>query len=90
LDRALAKEIAAAFTGVEHAAGLPPDSIPEVVCELASLVCGASLSRMYPEALFDLRTPQFFEDESGPTLTGQLVQWLDSGQGLIRLALAWD
>ncbi len=88
LEQQLAQEMAAGFSGAFDSTELPPEEIPQIVCELANMVCGATLSRMEPGALFDLDSPRICESSEIET-PAQIVQWLDSGQGLIRLALQW-
>jgi|SRR5579875_1236997 CheY-specific phosphatase CheX len=89
LDPQLAQELAAGFSGVMDPSEMPDDAVPQVVCELANMICGATLSRMEPDALFNLEPPRLIAAPGSSEEDGQLVRWLDSGQGLIRLSLAW-
>ncbi len=89
LEQQFAQELAAGFSGTFDPSAMQPEEVPQIVCELANMVCGATLSRMEPGALFDLDSPRISEPDEIEARPAQIVQWLDSGQGLIRLALQW-
>jgi|SRR5579884_2063595 len=89
LKEPLAQELAAGFSGVMDPSEMAPEAVPQVLCELANMICGATLSRMEPTALFRLKTPRFLGSTRRQQSSKQIVRWFDSGQGLIRLALTW-
>lgn len=90
IEQPLAQELAAGFCGVMDPSEMPADAVPQVVCELANMICGATLSRMEPDALFNLEAPRLLENSGASEQDAQLIRWLDSGQGLIRLSLSWE
>ena len=65
-----------------------PGQLSQVTCELANMVCGVTLSRMAPDAIFCLNAPQTCPAPLEADTT-ETVRWLDSGSGLIRLALSF-
>jgi chemotaxis phosphatase CheX-like protein len=82
-----ARAIAGNFSGVMDPSELSPETITGVLCELANMVCGATLSRLDPDAIFNLGAPQLIA-EAG---TGEgLTQWLSMDEGLIGLHLRWE
>jgi CheY-specific phosphatase CheX len=62
VSAASARRIAAGFLAAEPEA-LPPARVGEVVCELANMICGCTLSKLRGKSIFELLTPHL---ESGP------------------------
>ena len=82
-----ARAIAGNFAGVMDPSELSPETVTGVLCELANMVCGATLSRLDPDAIFDLGAPQLVSQvHSGEGLN----QWLSMDEGLIGLQLRWE
>lgn len=82
-----ARTIAGNFSGLMDPSELSPEIMTGVLCELANMVCGATLSRLDPDAIFNLGAPQLVV-EAG-TREG-LTQWLTMDEGLIGLHLHWE
>jgi CheY-specific phosphatase CheX len=89
VEEPFAQELAASFSGVMDPSEMAPEAVSQVLCELANMICGATLSRMEPTALFKLNPPRFLKSNTTQVCSRQIVRWFDSGQGLIRLALTW-
>ena len=82
-----ARAIAGNFAGVMDPSELNPETMAGVLCELANMVCGATLSRLDPDAIFNLGAPQLAVE----ACTGEgLTQWLSVDEGLIGLHLRWE
>jgi len=78
-----ARELAASFTGILDPNELNPEQTADVLRELANMVCGATLSRLAPQAVFDLDAPAIRAsippEESGWDVVRRLVcgsDWL--------------
>jgi CheY-like chemotaxis protein len=90
LEQDLMQEMAAGFLGVTDSGEIRPGQVSELACELVNMVCGVTLSRMAPEAVFKLDSPREIDGIAAYSEGNhEVVRWLDSGQGLIGLALAW-
>ena len=82
-----ARAIAGNFSGVMDPGELSADATAGVLCELANMVCGATLSRLDPAAIFKLGAPQLVAQiRAGEGLN----QWLSMDEGLIGLQLRWE
>lgn len=87
LQESCARAMAGNFSGALDPNELSPESVAGVLCELANMVCGATLSRMDPNAIFKLSAPQL--GSQGRAGEG-LNQWLSMDEGLIGLHLHWE
>jgi hypothetical protein len=91
LDEQLGNEMAAGFLGCFDPTEVTPEHSAQVVCEFANMVCGVTLTRMTPGGTFNLAAPKPCSEPSGmDRKPGQIVRWLDTGSGLIRLSLSPD
>lgn len=82
-----ARSIAGNFAGVMDSSELSPEAMTGVLCELANMVCGATLSRLDPDAIFNLGSPQLISPDRPAE---GLIQWLRMDEGLIGLQLRWE
>ncbi len=57
LERGAARKLAAAYLGLEES-DLPEPAEEEVACELANMICGATLSRLHPDSVVRLESPE--------------------------------
>lgn len=58
IERDLARELAAAFLGLENRAEVADAYAQQVACELANIICGSILSRAESETGFALGSPE--------------------------------
>ena len=58
VEPACADGIATNFLGADHPSELTDGQTGEVLCELANMICGATLSRVQPGGRFDLTHPE--------------------------------
>jgi CheY-specific phosphatase CheX len=82
---ASARRIAAAFLAAEPEA-LPPDRIGEVVCELANMICGCTLSKLRGKSVFELLMPHL-ESDPDSTAEPSLSHVFQLEDGLLRVSL---
>ena len=62
-----------------------------MICELANMVCGATLSRLEPDAIHDLMAPTRLDAAHACGATGNWVQrFLALDSGVVALALEWE
>jgi hypothetical protein len=70
----------------------------QILCELANMLCGATLSRLAPNGRFDLETPRMVSvaeptaaaaPDGGPSRV-EVERWLDAGEGPLQLFLEWE
>ncbi len=87
LQESCARAMAGNFSGVMDPSELSAESVAGVLCELANMVCGATLSRLDPDAIFNLSSPQL--GSRGCAGEG-LTQWLRTDEGVIGLQLRWE
>jgi len=80
-----ARSLAAAFLALDEAE-VSGEHAAEVVCELANMICGSALSRLEPDATFDLDHPVVVP--SGAAEPGAVVRSFDLGDGVLSLSLA--
>jgi len=86
IEEDCARAIAGNFSGAFDPAEMDSKATVGVLCELANMVCGATLSRLEPDSIFNLSSPQ--PVESGPPeLCDGVQQWLRLDEGLIGLEL---
>ena len=88
-----ARILAANFSGAEDPAELNSETTSEVIREMANMVCGDTLSRLSPLAIFSLGEPRISrssEAMAGQDHNRQQMRWLDSGEGLIGIQLEWE
>ncbi len=87
IQESCARGMAGNFSGVMDPSELSPETVAEVLCELANMVCGATLSKLDPDAIFNLSAPQLVaHGYAGESVT----QWLSMEEGLIGLQLRWE
>lgn len=87
VQESCARAMAGNFCGVMDPGELSAEGVAGVLCELANMVCGATLSRLDPDAIFKLGSPQL--GSQGGAGEG-MVQWLSTDDGLIGLQLRWE
>jgi len=86
IEKDCARALAGNFSGAFDPAEMDAKATVGVLCELANMVCGATLSRLEPDSIFNLSSPQ--PVESGPAeLCDGVQQWLRLDEGLIGLEL---
>jgi CheY-specific phosphatase CheX len=86
IEETCAGAIAGNFTGAMDPAELDSATTTGVLCELANMICGATLSRLEPDSIFKLGQPRLAQ----PGLSGDpdaAEQWLRMDEGLIGLQL---
>ncbi len=80
-----AQVIAANFLGDE------PDAVSEaqtgeVICELANMICGALLTRVHADNLFELTSPELQKAEAASAAaSGATSRTFDLGDGLLQV-----
>jgi CheY-specific phosphatase CheX len=82
-----ARDIAGNFAGVMDPGELNPETMVGVLCELANMVCGATLSRLEPDAIFNLSAPQLVLERGPNEHPGGLKHWLRLDESFIGLQL---
>jgi hypothetical protein len=85
-----ARSLAGNFAGIMDPGELRPETMVEVLCELANMVCGATLSRMDPDAIFKLSSPRLVLPGRLNEDPDRITQWLSMDEGLIGLQLCWE
>ncbi len=78
-----ARTIAESFVGMDE--DMSPTGVSDVMCELANMVCGSTLSHLAQDRIFDLSAPS-----TGPAAECEMtaVRGLMFGDGLITFAMA--
>lgn len=87
VQESCARAIAGNFAGVMDPDELKPDTLVGVLCELANMVCGATLSRLEPDSIFNLSSPHLVLEPCPHEYPGGPGQWLRLEEGLIGLQL---
>jgi CheY-specific phosphatase CheX len=85
-----ARAITQGFIGAMEPAEVSDERVSEVICELANMVCGSTLSQLGDDKIFHLGTPHLVHVAYGTSLErgGTVVRSLDlGGDGLLALAL---
>jgi CheY-specific phosphatase CheX len=87
VSKKLARALGAGFLGLEEAE--PSDSqAGDVVCELANMICGSTLSRLEDKATFRITHPELISQERGASCGGGGVnRWFDLGEGILTVSL---
>jgi CheY-specific phosphatase CheX len=88
------RELAAGFSGVIDSEEIGLEQVTEVLREMANIMCGATLTRLAPQAVFDLASPRLLaqgelerRQRSGEPLA---VRRLRSGTGWLELYWHWE
>jgi CheY-specific phosphatase CheX len=82
-----ARVIASNFLGDEPESLAPPQ-IAEVICELANMICGAVLTRVHGENLFELTSPEMQDPERALAAAARATsRTFDLGDGLLQVYL---
>jgi CheY-specific phosphatase CheX len=82
-----ARSIAESFVGADD--DMTADGVSEVMCELANMVCGSTLSHLAADRIFDLSAPSSVAlPASEYTVTAQ--RGLMLGDGLVTFAMALE
>jgi CheY-specific phosphatase CheX len=82
IDSSAARSLAAGFLAAEETE-LSPTRTGEVVCELANMICGSVLSRLEPDAAFELLHPEL----TAPGPSGAVSRSLDLGAGALAVSI---
>jgi CheY-specific phosphatase CheX len=82
----VARSIAADFLAAEDQA-LSPGEVQDVVCELANMICGASLSRLESETTFRLGVPEIIPDHARPVPPGTAIRSVQLAGGSVTAFL---
>jgi CheY-specific phosphatase CheX len=85
-----AKRLTVDFMGAEDPDAVTQEDISAVVRELANMICGAVLSCVYKDGVFDLASPEPFHGLAPEPPAGALRRSFDLGDGALRVCLAWD
>jgi hypothetical protein len=89
VSHSCAGELAANFTGLADGRQLHRARVAEVLCEFTNMVCGATLSRLAPHAVFNLDAPGMLE--TAPVEAGAaLKRRLKCGDEWINLYWRWE
>ena len=75
----------------EEPGTLSPEQIGSVVCELANMICGAVLTRVHADNMFELTSPRLQPSEQGVRLAQENTRRVfDTGDGLLEAYLKVD
>jgi hypothetical protein len=80
-----ARTLGANFLGQDEAE-IQDAQMEEVFCELSNMICGAFLSRLGDESVYDLSHPAR-DDAASPAGEGVVSQWLQLDEGQLRVWL---
>ena len=80
-----ARMLAANFLGQDEAE-IHDAQMEDVFCELSNMICGAFLSRLGDESVYDLSHPAR-DDAASPAGEGVVSQWLQLDEGQLRVWL---
>lgn len=83
-----AKMLAANFLGQDEAK-IQEAQMVEVLCELSNMICGAFLSRLGNESVYDLTHP-VCDVAVSPAEDGEVCQWLQLDEGQLRVWLRME
>lgn len=88
LSEPAARVLAANFLGDEPEA-VSAEQIKDVICELANILCGAAVTRIHGDNLFELTSPdlQARERASAAAAASAVSRTFDVGDGLIQVYL---
>lgn len=75
LPESCARALAAGFEGIPDEAAVPQASLEQVVKESANMICGATLTRLFPDGLFQLGSPEINLAE-GALMASTSEAWL--------------
>jgi CheY-specific phosphatase CheX len=84
-----AGELAANFLGILNLGQLGPEQIAEVLRELTNMTCGTTLSRLAPQAVFNLDPPVLLTAKPDVNFPA-LARRLQNGNDCIDLYWHWD
>jgi CheY-specific phosphatase CheX len=80
-----ARTLAANFLGQDESE-IQDAQMEEVFCELSNMICGAFLSRLGDESVYDLSHP-VRDDAASPAGEGVVSRWLQLDEGQLRVWL---
>lgn len=83
LSRGVARQFASAFLAVDEP-DLPVSAEAEVTCELANMICGATLSRVHPDTVVRLTAPRI-ADRAAPLAGAH--QCFETPEGMLSVTL---
>jgi CheY-specific phosphatase CheX len=85
---ACAHMIAQSFVGADDE--MTPENVSEVMCELANMVCGSTLSNLANDRIFDLSKPQVCaaEEHVATANAVKVAKGLDLGGGVVAFAMS--
>jgi CheY-specific phosphatase CheX len=87
-DTETAKTLAADFLALESKDSVDPEQARQMIGELANMICGATLSGLDDEALFDLAHPVCGAEAVALALSGAGTHWfMDIGAGTLAVRL---
>jgi hypothetical protein len=90
LTPAAARRLATDFLGADDPAGITDADVSAVVRELANMICGAVLSCVCRDGVFDLGAPEEFLGSLPEPPSGALCRAFDLGDGALRVCLQWN
>jgi hypothetical protein len=90
LTPAAARRLAADFLGADDPATITEADISAVVRELANMICGAVLSCIHRDGVFDLGSPEPFHGSAPEPPSGALCRAFDLGDGALGVYLRWN
>jgi hypothetical protein len=85
LGAAGARTLAANFLGQDEAE-IHDAQMEDVFCELSNMICGAFLSRLGDESVYDLSQP-VRDEAAAPAGKGVVCRWLQLDEGQLRVWL---
>jgi CheY-specific phosphatase CheX len=85
IDSAAARALAAGFLALDESE-LSEPRVGEVVCELANMICGSVLSRLEPDAAFELLHPELI----APVAAAAPARFLDLGAGALAVSIEFQ
>jgi CheY-specific phosphatase CheX len=89
---ACARSIAESFVGIDDCGEIPPERVGEVMCELANMICGSTLSHLASDKIFNLSAPHVCTSTEHircqGTHTVMAAKGLNLGEGVVSFAMA--
>lgn len=87
VDEPAARRLAADFVGAMEPDELSPKQVEEVVGELANMLCGAMLTALHTDRIFELATPVVSHATPTKHRTAVADSYFDLGDGGLRIAV---
>lgn len=89
-----ARALAGGFEGLDDLNAVPVETVQEVACELANIICGVALTRLDTHGLFTLDSPAVIRELAPAGRESDVSEcWLQLPcpvDGLIHLAMAME